>query len=280
MSQTPPKKPVTGRQRTVVIWLDRRIFAFARRWLRYFNGFMALYVGLPILAPVLLAAGIGGPATTIYALYRPMCHQMASRSFFLFGEQAAYPRPLAGVDLEPLDSYLGSLDGAVYQPGLRTFASYSGDPADLGTFLEPARAFLGTPTMGYKMALCERDIAIYGFILLAGLTYGLLRRRVPIRAMPWWAFLLIGIVPIGLDGFSQLFAYVFAAPVGPDALQTSVFPFFQRLLPLRESTPFLRTLTGALFGLSLVWLTYPQIDRGMQDTAAQLEAKLRRAGEL
>lgn len=280
MSQKPPSRPVTGRQRAIVLWLDRRIYGFARHWLAAFNTFIAIYVGLPLLAPILLAAGIQGPAYTIYTVYRPMCHQMASRSFFLFGEQAAYPRPLAGSDLQPLDAYLGDLSDAVYQPGLRTFASYSGDPADLSTFLEPARALLGTPRMGYKMALCERDMAIYGFVLLAGLAYGLLRRRVRIRAMPWWAFVLIGLAPIGLDGFSQLFAYVFAIPTGPVSLQTSIFPFLQRIFPLRESTPLLRTLTGALFGLSLVWLTYPQIEGGMRDTADQLEAKLRRAGAL
>ena len=43
-------------------------------------------------------------------------------------------------------------------------------------------------------------------VLLFGLLYGLLRRRVNIPPMPVWAFLLFGMGPIALDGFSQLFS--------------------------------------------------------------------------
>ena len=35
---------------------------------------------------------------------------------------------------------------------------------------------------------------------------------------------------------------------------------FTQLFGWRESTPELRTLTGALFGLASVWLIYPRID--------------------
>jgi uncharacterized membrane protein len=278
---TSPKKPVTGWQRTLVIGIDKLIYRFSRHWLATFTLILALYVGLPILAPVLMAAGVEGPAHTIYRVYRPMCHQMASRSFFLFGEQVAYPRPLAGTELAPLDAYLSDIPPDAYLPGASvTFADYSGNPSDLSTFLEPARQFIGTEQMGYKMALCERDIAIYGFVLLAGLAYGLLRRRRQVRALPLWGFVLIGLVPVGLDGFSQLLAYLFAAPGGATGALADVFGFLQQLFPLRESTPFLRTLTGALFGGSLVWLTYPQIEGGMRSTAQQLEEKLGRIGEL
>lgn len=267
---SPPKQPVTGWQRRVVIWLDKLIYRFARHWLFVFNLFVAVYVGLPALAPVLMANGAPGPANVIYTLYRPMCHQMASRSFFLFGEQVAYPRPNAHTDLTPLDAYI---------PQLPEFAGYSGDIRDLNTFLGPARAFKGNPQMGYKMALCERDIAIYAFVLLAGLVYGLLRQRFPIKPLPLWGFLLIGLVPIGLDGFSQLFSYFFARPLGVSWLDTLI-PTLQQIFPLRESSPWLRSLTGALFGFSLVWLAYPQIEPGMKDTANQLAAKLRRVGAI
>jgi hypothetical protein len=37
-------------------------------------------------------------ADVILKLYKPLCHQLAYRSFFLFGEQAVYPRELAGIE--------------------------------------------------------------------------------------------------------------------------------------------------------------------------------------
>lgn len=260
---TPQKKPITGRQRSLVIAIDKFIYHFSRRWLFFFNLLVAIYVGLPILAPALMQVGATGPARTIYALYSPMCHQMASRSLFLFGEQFAYPRELAGTGLRPIEAYM---------PGLPEFATASTDPAEWTTFLLPARGFLGNDQMGYKMALCARDIAIYGFVLIGGLVYGLLRNRFTIKPMPLWAFILIGMGPIALDGFSQLFSqYGTASPA---------LSFFNTVFPLRESSPLLRVLTGALFGFSLVWLAYPRVEQGMQSTADDLEKKLTRIGEL
>lgn len=244
--------------------INRVVQGIARHWLALFNILVAIYVGLPLLAPVLMNVGATGPARIIYTIYSPLCHQMASRSFFLFGDQIAYPRAVAGTSLTPIEAYM---------PELPEFEGASTDPADWTTFIWSARRFVGNEQMGYKMALCERDMGIYVAVLLAGLLYGLLRRIRPIRMgaevvgikpLPVWAFLLLGLGPIALDGFSQLFSqYIVAlAPEGAAALS---------LLPLRESTPLLRTVTGALFGVSLVWLTYPHIDRSMQRTARNQE---------
>ncbi|MBP6473276.1 MAG: DUF2085 domain-containing protein [Chloroflexi bacterium] len=263
MTTPSPKTPVTGRQRSMVISIDKFIYKFSRHWLAFFNILIAIYVGLPMLAPVLMEAGLTRPAGAIYTLYSPMCHQMASRSFFLFGDQPAYPRAIAGTDLTPIEAYM---------PTLPEFAGASTDPSQWMTFLLAARRFTGNEQMGYKMALCERDIGIYSFVLLGGLLYGLLRKRYHIKALPLWAFLIVGMGPIALDGFSQLFSqYGTASPA---------LSFFNTIFPLRESTPFMRSLTGAIFGLSLVWLAYPHVDEGMKITAADLEAKLTRIGEL
>lgn len=239
--------------------IERAVYGLARHWLLVFNLLVALYVGLPMLAPVLMQAGLTGPATVIYRVYSPMCHQMASRSFFLFGEQYAYPRAIAGTQLSPIESYM---------PGVPEFAEASTDPSLWATFILPARQFVGNATMGYKMALCQRDISIYLAVLAGGLLYGLLRRRVNIRPMPFWLFLLVGLLPIALDGFSQLFSQMIA---GAPALQG-----LASTLALRESTPLLRTVTGTLFGLSLVWLVYPRLDEQFAATAESQARKLRR----
>lgn len=265
MNQGPQEQPrkATGRTRDFVLAADRFIFRLARHWVAVFSFLAAIYVGLPLLAPVLMNAGAVDPARAIYTIYSPMCHQMASRSYFLFGEQVAYPRNLAGSDLEPIEAYMEDIP---------EFAGVPKDPEQWPQFVIPARAFVGNEQMGYKMALCERDIAIYGFVLIGSVLYGLLRRRFKIRPLPIWAFILLGLGPIALDGFSQLFSQYGVA--------TDSLSFLNTIFPLRESTPFLRTLTGALFGFTLVWTAYPHIDKSMRATAEQLEHKLHRAGEL
>lgn len=257
------KKAVTGWQRELVLRLDYLIYWFSKHWLAIFNGAAALYVGLPILAPVLMHAGLTGPGQAIYRLYSPMCHQMASRSFFLFGEQPAYPLAAAGTDLQPIEAYMDDIP---------EFQDIS--PDDWLSFTLASRAFIGNERMGYKMALCERDIAIYGFVFLGGLIFAGFRRRWPVKPLPLLAFAIIGVGPIGIDGFSQLFGYYATLLDGPVADSVA------RLFPLRESTPFLRVFTGGWFGLTLVWLAYPHLEQGMKDTHREAEDKLRRTGRL
>lgn len=230
------KKRVTGRTRDVVIALDRGILVFARHWLLVFNLFIFTYVGLPFLAPVLMNAGLAGPARVIYSIYWPLCHQLGYRSWYLFGEQAVYPRDV--------------------------FSTYTGiDPNDIAA----AKTFLGDARMGYKVAFCQRDVAIYAAILLGGVGFGLPFVRGRLKPLHWLPWALIGLGPIGLDGFSQLF---------------SQFPYnalaIFSWLPTRESTPLLRTLTGGLFGLANVWLAYPYVEESMRDIWRELEAKLAR----
>ena len=69
------------------------------------NLFWGLYVGLPLLAPVLMDAGWTTPAKIIYIVYRPLCHQLPERSYFLGGPEHVYSAEEladAGVDDRPL----------------------------------------------------------------------------------------------------------------------------------------------------------------------------------
>jgi uncharacterized membrane protein len=266
MTTPPENQPVTGRQRSIVLFIDRSVHWITRHWLAVLNTIILVYVGLPILAPVLMNAGAETPARAIYTIYSPLCHQMAQRSFFLFGEQSAYPREIAGTNLQPLESYTGQIS---------EFDNV--DEGNWPAFFVAARRFLGNERMGYKMALCERDIGIYGFVLIGGLIFGMLRYRVKIKPLPFLIFILVGIGPIALDGFSQLFSY-WAAPTDGGVVG-GLRDTVQQLLPLRESTPALRALTGALFGFMLVWLAYPQVEKGMASTEQQLGEKLRKVDE-
>ena len=47
------------------------------------------------------------------------------------------------------------------------------------------------------------------------------------------------------------------------------WPFWE----YRESTPLLRTLTGALFGFSTAWFGFPLIEESMAETRVNFAAK-------
>lgn len=215
---------------------DRVIHWISKHYLALINLFMLLYFGLPILAPVLMKAGAPLPASVIYTIYKPLCHQFGFRSFYLFGEQAYYPLAEAGI------------------PGVRTFEQVTGisdvhDPNNISRL--NARQHIGDEFVGYKMALCERDMAIYGGMFLFGIVYALTNRR--IKPLHWIAWILIGMAPIGLDGFSQLFSQM-------------EWTWLSSILPYRESTPFLRVLTGGLFGIATAWFAFPYMEESMSET--------------
>lgn len=257
------KKPISGRRRSVVIGIDRAVYWLSKHWLAVFNTIAFIYVGLPILAPALMNAGLETPARLIYRVYSPLCHQMTQRSFFLFGDQYSYPREIAGTNLTPIEAYMGDI------PEFEDV-----DPDNWPAFFTAARRYLGDEQLGYKIALCQRDIGIYLFVLVGGLLYAMLRNRINIKPLPILLFIVIGLAPIAIDGFSQLFSY-WSTPLdgsAPSGLAATV----QSIFPLRESTPLLRAFTGAWFGLALVWLAYPHVNESMKGTERELGAKLKR----
>jgi uncharacterized membrane protein len=95
-------------------------------------------------------------------------------------------------------------------------------------------------------------------LLLSGLAFGLVRSRV--KPIPFWAYLLIGVIPIGLDGGSQLISY----------LVQGLYPSF---VP-RESIWVLRTITGALFGLATAWLAFPNLQAAFAEVGESSRARL------
>jgi uncharacterized membrane protein len=224
-----------------IVGPDRFSYWISKHYLAFVNLLLLLYVGLPFLAPVFMKIGANGPAEVIYKIYSPLCHQWAFRSFFLFGEQPYYPHAAAKV------------------PGVLTFEQVSGitdvnDPSRL-----QARIFEGNPLLGYKVAFCERDVAIWGAMALFGLVYAATGRRLP--KLHWAIWILVGMLPIGLDGFTQLFSQI------PSA-------FIQSFLPYYESTPFLRTLTGFLFGFTTAWFMFPLIEEAMAETRQSFDKRL------
>jgi uncharacterized membrane protein len=214
---------------------DRLSVWISNNYIHGFNLLLFLYFGLSFLAPILMKVGATAPANLIYRVYSPLCHQLAYRSWFLFGEQPFYPRALAAV------------------PGVLTYEQVtSQDSADIYA----GRAFVGNETAGFKSALCQRDVAMYASMWLFGIVFWLGKRR--IRALPWYLWVVVGLVPIGLDGFSQLPSVIAGMPAW---------------LPIRESNPFLRTVTGSLFGIMTAWYLFPLIEDSMRETHRMMTRK-------
>ncbi|MCS7010131.1 MAG: DUF2085 domain-containing protein [Anaerolineales bacterium] len=219
---------------------DRISYWISRHYLFVLNLFLFLYVGLPFLAPVFKVIGWDVPASLVYRIYRPLCHQWAFRSWFLFGEQAYYPHAAAGLsDVMSFEEATGITD--------------ANDPSRY-----QARLFEGTPRLGYKVALCQRDVAIWGAMLLFGLVYALTGRRLP--ALHWMLWLFLGIAPAALDGLSQLISQIPGNFLSP-------------YLPYRESTPLLRTVTGFLFGWMTAWMVFPTLEETMSESRRVLAKK-------
>lgn len=213
-----------------------RIFQWlSHRYMLVFNAFAFLYVGLAFLAPVLMNGGRIGSANLIYAVYGRLCHQLSFRSWFLFGEQAAYPREIAN---------------------LSNWITYEEATGNDTYDIETAIRFRGNEELGYKIAFCQRDIAIYSAILLFGIIFAATGKKIP--GLPLAAWFILGILPIGLDGVSQII---------------SQLPW--DIVPLRESTPFLRTLTGGLFGFTTAWFGYPIVEESMADTRQIMAVKFK-----
>ncbi len=206
---------------------DKLTQFFNRFYLLIFALVFLVFVGLSFLAPVLMHWNMQTPAKLIYSFFFLFCHQLPYRSFFLFGSQAYYPLAEAGIN------GMLSFEEAVHTYQMR--------------FTE-AKAFVGNAEMGYKTALCQRDIAIYLAIALFCILFMLTNYRLP--RLHWSLWIILGLIPMALDGFSQLFSSLFPA-----------------LFTSRESTPALRVLTGGMFGFMTAWFLFPWLHQKIKESS-------------
>jgi len=226
---------VTGLTRTLVAWTQKRILGLSRHWLAYANLFWGVLNGVPWLAPVLMRARATGLAKGIYTFYSYLCHQLADRSFFLFGPRLMYSYT---------DLLVYAADANTY-PGLR--------------------AFVGTPELGYKVAWSDRMVSLYGGILLGGVLFALLRRWL---RSPRWILLLLMIVPIVLDGTTHMISDWSSVGRGLRYDNAWLAYLTRNSFPksfcvgneLGSFNSSMRLITGLLAGLSVTWMLYPPLD--------------------
>ncbi len=205
--------------RTWALRANRFVFQLSKHWLAFFNTFLTIFVGGAFLAPISMAMGWTNLGTSLYHIYSATCHQLAFRSWFITGASPIYPYP---------------------------------PPQDYETYNQ-LRTFLGDAQLGYKVAICERDVAIYGTMLLAGIAYNWLRRKPTVRTFKPYIF-IISMIPMGLDGGFQWITYFVYWIIHPAWLAAP-----------HETTPLLRTLTGAIFGLGTIVFGYPHMETFFRD---------------
>lgn len=240
--------------RSLAIRANRLVFWLSRHWLLTFSFILTVFVGLPWLAPLFMELGWTGTGNAIYLIYSTQCHQLPQRSFFLFG-----PNPMVAL----------SQIQAVWEN--------TNNPLVL-------RQFIGNSQIGWKVAWSDRMVFMYTSLILWGLLFWPLRKRV--KPLSWWGLILL-LLPMGIDGFTHMVSdMVDGIGAGFRYTNTWLAVLTNQALPatfyagdaLGSFNSWMRLLTGLLFGLGVVWFFYPHMQQAFNDTARQIEVKFGKAG--
>ena len=234
--------------------------ALMRHWLLVFTVLYGAFSLLPFMAPVLMKIGWSGGANAIYAFYSLLCHQMAQRSFFLFGEHTMYSPAQLPV----------------------TLTGNSG--AD--TLL--LRNFRGNDVLGWKVAWSDRMVSMYTGIWLMGVVYWAVSRVRPQKPIPIWLFGLLAL-PMAVDGSTHMISDMLGSPIAGFRYQNEwLASLTGNALPesfyvgdaLGSFNSWMRLLTGLLLATGAVWLTFPLMDRYAYSVQAEIDIKIERIREV
>ena len=237
--------------------VDRASIGMARHWLRVFLVVYGTWVLLPFLAPVLMQAGVTGPGNALYTIYSLFCHQLPERSLFFFGPKLMYSYQEIG-QFWPTDNAI------------------------------VLRQFVGNAQLGWKMAWSDRMISVYGGVWLGGLLWALLSARRHGRApqLSLLVWILLGVMPVAIDGTSHMLNDVLAGTTGMGFRDTNLWlaaltgnalpPSFYTGDQLGSFNSWARWITGFLFSITTVFALFPVIDESMRGTARDAERQLLR----
>lgn len=229
--------------------------AIVQRWLFFLLILLGVYNILPFAAPVAMRLGWTGVGTALYDLYATQCHQMAQRSFFLFGEQLMYS--------------LDDLPVEVSNTGFKDTIAL--------------RRYRGDETYGWKVAWSDRMVYMYGTIWATSIVYWCVSRRRAVRLLPLWTMLLF-ILPMAVDGTTHLLSDVSGLSAGfrynnawLASLTGNAFPStFYAGDALGSFNSYARLISGIMFGVGVVWVLFPRVDQEARRTVSILDMKLAR----
>jgi uncharacterized membrane protein len=206
-------------------------------------------VVFPFLAPIFVELGWEAPASAIYLIYSFLCHQLPQRSFFLFGPKFTYT--------------LAEVQNAW---------QFTTNPMLL-------RQFIGDSLLGWKVAWSDRMVSMFTSLWLFGILWRPLRRW--LKSLPWWGLVLF-LLPMAVDGVSHLISDLYGIGQGfrdsntwLAVLTNNVFPpGFYAGDAWGSFNSLMRLLTGVLFGLGVVWFSFPFLDDIYTQQARYLESRL------
>lgn len=160
-----------------------------------------------ILPPILALSGNQGASNAFYQFHSYFCHQRLDRSFCFFSDNTL--GDCVGPD---------TINGPVYAV---TGKSHS-------------VIVSGGDIVGYELAACARDNAIYLAMLLGALALPFFS-RIENKDVPPVLYFILAIVPLGIDGTGQL-------------------------IGLWTSTNFMRVVTGTITGLAVPIYLLPMLN--------------------
>ncbi len=209
---------------------------FLRRyWILPLSLLLGIYAGLPFLAPVFMHFGWNRPAETIYFIYSFFCHQLPERSFFFFGPKPTY-------SLSEIQNAWKLTENAAI-----------------------LRQFIGNAQMGWKVAWSDRMVSMFTSLWLFSLLCWPIRRN--LKRLPFWGLVLF-LIPMAIDGTSHLVSDLISFSHGFRDTNLWLALITGHLFPATfysgdawgSFNSLMRLLSGILFGLGVVWYTYPYLE--------------------
>ena len=202
---------------------------FARHWVLIFNTLLFIFALLPVLAPILMTHGYTSIAGVIYRVYRLTCHQLPAHSDFIGEHQVAICQRCNAMHI------MLAVAGLIY--ALRLFRPAAISFKWLLLFMIPMGIDGGMALVSDLLSV----ISIYwfwGLGLAIMMALGMFLHTQ--KLMSWQVYLFFAAGPISL---------LYVQIVGP-----------------HESNWWLRSITGSLYAIGIIWFIYPMMEASFRNT--------------
>jgi len=205
----------------------------------FFFLLVSVYLFFAFLAPFAYLNGFENLGGAIHKVYSRFCHQRVERSLFIFGEKPFYT-------LEELkrNNYLPKTPDSQYSD---IWPEYYG------------HEYVGNDEIGYKVAICIRDVALYGGLAFGGFFFSFIKRYVCKRCGISIYLLIVLISPMVIDG-------LFGSVVELLRIESISAVYIDSIVK--------RIITGSMFGLGLSLLVSSLLSNGESLTISFKKGKM------